>query len=218
MWKVLRRSRSLFRVARSISSAPQRPTRLPARPSRQPIADHPSQVTRAIQVLTLLHLTRTMATAPTVQLSPEEWKAKLTKEEYHVLREKGTERAGSGEYDKFYPKKDEGYFACRGCGEPLYSAEAKFNSGCGWPAFDKCYTGAVKTNVDTSFGMRRVEIVCAACDGHLGHVFEGEHMTPTNERHCVNSVSVKFVKGALDKPESKVGPVGVGGPSICTIQ
>eukprot|EP00049_Salpingoeca_infusionum_P009697 m.164827 g.164827 ORF g.164827 m.164827 type:complete len:144 (-) comp14410_c0_seq4:2412-2843(-) len=77
MWKVLRRSRSLFRVARSISSAPQRPTRLPARPSRQPIADHPSQVTRAIQVLTLLHLTRTMATAPTVQLSPEEWKAKV---------------------------------------------------------------------------------------------------------------------------------------------
>lgn len=116
-----------------------------------------------------------------------EWKQKLSAAEYRVLREKGTERAGTGEYDKFYPKGDS-HFACRGCGNALYSAEAKFDSGCGWPAFDKCYKGAVKTKTDVTFGMRRVEILCAKCDGHLGHVFEGERMTPTNERHCVNSV------------------------------
>ena len=76
-------------------------------------------------------------------MSEADWKKKLTKEEYHVLREKGTERPGTGEYDKYFPK--EGYFACRGCMNPLYSYEAKFNSGCGWPAFDKCFKGAIKT-------------------------------------------------------------------------
>ena len=86
----------------------------------------------------------------------------------------------------------------------MYSAESKFNSGCGWPAFDKCYEGAVDTNIHNTFGMRRVEIVCAKCDGHLGHVFENEGFTPTAERHCVNSVSVKYVEGACDKKEAKV--------------
>eukprot|EP00048_Salpingoeca_helianthica_P014815 m.223710 g.223710 ORF g.223710 m.223710 type:complete len:143 (+) comp16303_c0_seq1:833-1261(+) len=124
-----------------------------------------------------------------------EWKQQLSPQEYHVLREKGTERAGSGEYDKLYPK--DGYFACRACGAPLYSAAAKFKSGCGWPAFDQCFKGAVSTTIDTSYGMRRVEITCSACDGHLGHVFEGEHMTPTNERHCVNSVSIRFVDAPI---------------------
>lgn len=148
----------------------------------------------------------------------EEWRKELSPEEYKVIRGKGTERPRSGEYDKvkpvpntqpapetsqlicpalrqFYPKPDEGHFTCRACQNPLYSAASKFNSGCGWPAFDKCYTDSVTTHVDSTCGMRRVEIVCAACEGHLGHVFEGERMTPTNERHCVNSVSVKFVKG-----------------------
>lgn len=83
----------------------------------------------------------------------------------------------------------EGHFVCRGCKTPLYSAKAKFDSGCGWPAFDKCYKGSINTHVDSSMGMRRVEITCATCGGHLGHVFEGERMTDTNERHCVNSVS-----------------------------
>uniref|UniRef100_A0A7S0LF09 Peptide-methionine (R)-S-oxide reductase n=1 Tax=Coccolithus braarudii TaxID=221442 RepID=A0A7S0LF09_9EUKA len=134
-----------------------------------------------------------------------EWKAELSAMEFRVLRQKGTEPAGSGEYDKFYPKKGEGYFACKGCGHPLYSAEAKFKSGCGWPAFDKCYASAVKTEVDGSFGMRRIEIMCNQCGGHLGHVFEGEGFTPTNERHCVNSVSVRFVKGgSVDTEEEAV--------------
>ena len=122
-----------------------------------------------------------------------EWKKELSAAEYNVIRGKGTERAFTGEYDKFFEQG--GYFACRACKNPLYSAQSKFDSGCGWPAFDKCYKGSVATHVDTSYGMRRVEIVCARCEGHLGHVFTGEHKTATNERHCVNSVSVKFVKG-----------------------
>jgi len=133
----------------------------------------------------------------------EEWKRVLSSEEFYVLRQKGTEARG-GEYDGMYPK--EGHFVCRGCGTPLYSAESKFKSGCGWPAFDKCYKGSVKTETDESFGMVRIEIMCAACDGHLGHVFPGEGMTPTNERHCVNSVSVRYVPAAPanDMEEVKV--------------
>ena len=138
--------------------------------------------------------------------SEAEWKAELSDFEYKVLREKATEPAGSGEYDGFYPKAGEGHFVCRGCKNPLYSAEAKFKSGCGWPAFDKCYKDSVKTIEDNSYGMRRIEILCARCDGHLGHVFVGEGMTKTNERHCVNSASVKFVKGG-DAAPAEEAPV-----------
>lgn len=114
--------------------------------------------------------------------------------EYAVLREQGTEPAGTGEYDKFY---EEGTYVCGGCGTPLYESTAKFNSGCGWPAFYDNLDGKVERRVDHSFGMKRVEIVCANCGGHLGHVFEGEGFpTPTDERHCVNSVSLKFVPKA----------------------
>ena len=138
--------------------------------------------------------------------SEAEWKAELSDFEYKVLREKATEPSGSGEYDGFYPKAGEGHFVCRGCKNPLYSAEAKFKPGCGWPAFDKCYKGGVKTIEDNSYGMRRIEILCARCDGHLGHVFVGEGMTKTNERHCVNSASVKFVKGG-DAAPAEEAPV-----------
>jgi peptide-methionine (R)-S-oxide reductase len=130
-----------------------------------------------------------------VTLSEKEWKEKLEPFEYKVLRQKGTEAPGSGEYNKHYPK--EGYYACRGCGNPLYTWQAKFDSGCGWPAFDKCIKGAIATHVDSSLFMKRVEIVCAKCGGHQGHVFEGEGFTQTDERHCVNSVSVKYVPGPL---------------------
>ncbi|KAA8498586.1 Peptide methionine sulfoxide reductase B5 [Porphyridium purpureum] len=137
-------------------------------------------------------------------MTEQDWKSVLTKQEYAVLREKGTERPGTGEYNKFYPT--EGHYVCAACSAPLYSAQAKFDSGCGWPAYDKCYVGAVKTEVDTSMGMRRVEIMCNTCGGHLGHVFENEGFTKTNERHCVNSVSVKYVKAKPegDLAESKV--------------
>ena len=141
-----------------------------------------------------------------VQKTADEWREELGNAEYYVLREKGTERPGTGEYNKFYPK--EGHFVCAGCGTPLYSAEAKFDSGCGWPAFDKIVEGSVVTQTDRTLGMTRVEIMCAGCGGHLGHVFEGEGFTPTMERHCVNSLSVKYLDGPLPegKTEAKVLP------------
>lgn len=126
--------------------------------------------------------------------SDDHWRKVLSWEEYDVLREKGTERAWSGIYNDHFPK-DGGVYCCAGCQTPLYTAASKFESGCGWPAFDKCLAGAVSTTIDTSWGMRRVEITCAACGGHLGHVFEGEHATETNQRHCVNSVSIVYVEG-----------------------
>lgn len=138
----------------------------------------------------------------TVSKTEEEWKEELGDAEYYVLREKGTERPGTGEYNKFYPKS--GHFTCGGCGLPLYSAEAKFDSGCGWPAFDKIVEDAVVTQTDSSLGMTRVEILCAGCGGHLGHVFEGEGLTPTMERHCVNSLSVKYVDEPLPEGKAEV--------------
>ncbi|PXF43174.1 Peptide methionine sulfoxide reductase B5 [Gracilariopsis chorda] len=135
-------------------------------------------------------------------MSDSDWRSVLTREEYSIIRKKGTEYPGTGEYDSFYPK--EGHFVCRACGNPLYSAESKFKSGCGWPAFDKCYRGGVAIERDASLGMVRTEILCAKCGGHLGHVFEGERFTQTNERHCVNSVSVKYVDGKYDGAEAKV--------------
>ena len=141
-----------------------------------------------------------------VQKSDAEWREGLSDMEYQVLRLKGTERPGTGEYNKFAPK--DGHFVCAGCGQALYSAAAKFDSGCGWPAFDKIVDGAVVTQTDRSLGMSRVEIMCAGCGGHLGHVFEGERMTPTNERHCVNSISIKYVNAPLGEgqTEKKVLP------------
>ena len=106
------------------------------------------------------------------------------------------------EYNKFYPK--EGHFACAGCGQPLYSAQSKFDSGCGWPAFDKIVEGAVVTQTDSSLGMQRVEIMCGGCGGHLGHVFEGEGFTQSMERHCVNSLSVKYVDAPLPDGSTEV--------------
>ncbi|KAG2423285.1 hypothetical protein HXX76_015434 [Chlamydomonas incerta] len=118
------------------------------------------------------------------------WKQVLSTEEYRVLREKGTERAGTGVYNKHF---DDGVYRCAGCGAALYTSETKFNSGCGWPAFYDEIPGAVERHVDVTHGMKRVEVTCAKCGGHLGHVFEGEGFpTPTNQRHCVNSVSIKF--------------------------
>jgi peptide-methionine (R)-S-oxide reductase len=117
------------------------------------------------------------------------WNA-LTPEEAYVIEQKGTERAFTGEYNQF---KGNGTFVCRRCNAPLYHSTDKFDSGCGWPSFDDEIPGAVQRHVDNSFGMRRVEITCANCEGHLGHVFEGERMTAKNVRHCVNSLSIRFV-------------------------
>jgi len=119
----------------------------------------------------------------------ETWN-KLTPEEEQVIANKGTERAFTGEYNNH---KAAGTFICRRCNTPLYRSSDKFDSGCGWPSFDDEIPGAVIRNTDTTLGMRRVEIVCANCGGHLGHVFEGERQTSKNVRHCVNSLSIRFV-------------------------
>merc|ERR1719242_1140182 len=131
-----------------------------------------------------------------VQLSDAEWKKKLTKNEYNVLRLKHTEPGDNRGYTKKYPK--DGYYCCKGCKNPLYSFAAKFDSGCGWPAFDKCFKGSIKTILDADG--YRMEIVCSKCDGHLGHVFVGEHFgkkSRSDQRHCVNSISIKYVKGPI---------------------
>jgi len=119
----------------------------------------------------------------------EEWKNELTKEEFYVLREKGTERPYSGKFDVHF---EDGTYHCKGCGEELFTSEMKFNSGCGWPSFDREISGnRVKQIKDLSLGMIRTEIVCANCDGHLGHIFN-DGPTETGERYCVNSLSLRF--------------------------
>jgi len=144
--------------------------------------------------------------------SDEEWQAVLSKgtypttppprktidrqsnniaEQFRVLRKQGTEAPYTGKYDKHMP--DSGVYTCAGCDAPLYKANHKFKSGCGWPAYFDNIPGAVTRHTDGSLGMEMTEIVCSNCGGHLGHVFKGEgYPTPTDERHCVNSVSMKF--------------------------
>jgi peptide-methionine (R)-S-oxide reductase len=125
----------------------------------------------------------------TLPTTDDEWRVRLSPDEFRVLRQAGTERAWSGEY---VDTKTEGMYQCRACGADLYPSETKFDSHCGWPSFDDTIPGSVKEIVDRSHGMERTEIRCARCDSHLGHVFKGEWMTDKNTRHCVNSLSIKL--------------------------
>jgi peptide-methionine (R)-S-oxide reductase len=114
----------------------------------------------------------------------EEWKAKLTPEQYASLRQKGTEMPGSGRY---LHEKRSGTYACAACGNPLFASDAKFDSATGWPSFDKAFPGAVKYVADESHGMHRTEVLCARCGSHLGHVFD-DGPSETGKRYCMNSV------------------------------
>jgi peptide-methionine (R)-S-oxide reductase len=138
------------------------------------------------------------ATEPTVQKSDAEWREELTPEEYHVLRQSGTERPFTGEY---WDTHTAGVYQCRACGAELFTSNEKFDSHCGWPSFwAPLAEGTVRYIHDRTLGMDRVEVRCATCDSHLGHVFDGEgYGTPTDQRYCINSVSLKLVP--QEKPQ-----------------
>ena len=123
-----------------------------------------------------------------VKRSDSEWRRMLSSAEYHILREKGTERAFTGEYDGHF---ENGMYFCAGCGNKIFDSETKYRSGCGWPAFYEALPESVEEHEDNSFGMRRIEITCSKCDGHLGHVCN-DGPQPTGLRYCINSVSMDF--------------------------
>lgn len=126
-----------------------------------------------------------------VTKTEEDWKRELTPEEYHVLREKGTERAFKGAY---YNTKERGMYLCAACGQELFSSDTKFDSGTGWPSFYKPASDlSVESHDDVSYGMHRTEVMCSRCGSHLGHVFD-DGPNPTGKRFCINSVSLKLKK------------------------
>ena len=132
--------------------------------------------------------------AEKVEKSDQEWRDELTPEQFRVLRKAGTERAG-GEVYKQFKKQGAGTYFCAGCGAELFTSKQKFDTGCGWPSFyDPSKAKNVVTKRDISLGMVRIEVNCARCDGHLGHIFEGEgYDTPSDKRYCINGVALKFV-------------------------
>ena len=126
-----------------------------------------------------------------VKKSDEEWQRELTPEQYHVLREKGTERPFTG---KYWDTTDEGVYVCAACGTPLFTSDTKFDSHCGWPSFyDAMDKSKVEFHEDTTYGMRRTEVTCRTCGGHLGHIFD-DGPAPTGQRYCINSASLDLKK------------------------
>ena len=137
--------------------------------------------------------------ADKVELTDEEWRERLTPEQYRILRQAGTERP-NGQVYKEFKAQGEGAYHCAGCNAKLFSSVEKFDSGCGWPSFyDPANAENVVRKIDLTLGMRRIEVLCAVCDGHLGHVFEGEGFdTPTDKRYCINGVGLRFVPAAAE--------------------
>lgn len=128
----------------------------------------------------------------TMSKTEEEWRAILSPAQFKILRQLGTEAPYSGEYVKT-PSSEKGVYACAACLQPLYKALTKFSAHCGWPAFYLAIPGSIRVLKDESHGIVREEMRCSRCDGHLGHIFKGEgYDTPTDERHCVNSISLKL--------------------------
>ncbi|MDO4427787.1 MAG: peptide-methionine (R)-S-oxide reductase MsrB [Moraxella sp.] len=124
------------------------------------------------------------------QLTEADWRERLSPEEYHILREKGTERAFTGFYTDV---TDKGIYRCKGCNAQLFNSDNKFHSGCGWPSFDKTINDtAITESLDTSHGMRRIEVTCSNCGSHLGHVFPDGPRETTGMRYCINSLAVSL--------------------------
>lgn len=140
-------------------------------------------------------------------LSDAQWRERLGEEQYRILRQAGTERPFGAVYEQF-KKQGSGDYYCAGCGTRLFSSDHKFDSHCGWPSFwDPASIEAVKLHEDNSFGMKRVEVVCANCGGHLGHVFEGEGFdTPTDQRYCINGSVLVFVPEGEAPPSPQQDP------------
>jgi peptide-methionine (R)-S-oxide reductase len=153
------------------------------RPAASPVlkANSPIKEEKKIQIM-----------SDKLEKPDEEWRSRLSPEQYHVLREKGTERPFSG---KYWNLKDDGTYSCAACGQELFKSETKFDSGCGWPSFfDALDKSKVETHEDHSHGMHRIEVTCSKCGGHLGHVFP-DGPNPTGLRYCINSASLDFKRG-----------------------
>jgi peptide-methionine (R)-S-oxide reductase len=157
----------------------------------QPAVLHLEPVPASAETTLNKTMDKTTDAAEAATKTDAQWKKDLTPEQYHVLREKGTERAFTG---KYWNLKDNGMYACAGCGQELFKSDSKYDSGCGWPSFTHAVeSGRIAYHEDTTHGMRRTEVTCKKCGGHLGHVFD-DGPGPTGKRYCINSASLTFSK------------------------